>query len=144
MEILGDRHAYVRLIPSEPIRDTSFPANLEVGFDVEVAAWQFTGAAPDIGFHTDDVEQFVADLDQLDARVEGSAKLESMSPGEFTLQFMTVGLARHLIVLAQLKRQDWLEDRPFDQSVSIGFGIELAEVSKTANALRAYLQSGQE
>lgn len=144
MEILGDRHAYVRLTPCEPVRDTSYPANLDVCFHVEVAAGQFTGAAPRKWFHTDDVEQFITDLERLNARVEGSAILQSMSPDEFTLELTTVGLARHLIVLAQLKRQDWLEDRPFDQSVSIGFGIELAEVSKTANALRAYLQSGQE
>ena len=84
----SDCHFAIEQIEADPRGD--------VRAKISAAGKGFSGANQSVWFGRPDIERFVADLRALDESREGSAELESMSPGECVLKFRNCDKLGHL------------------------------------------------
>ena len=85
-----------------------------------------------IWLSNDDIEKFLAELDELDKSRKGQAILESMSPGEMTLVFKPIDNLGHLSVGLQFIKEDRINnDYSFD--IKVEFQIDPTSLNTVKN-----------
>ena len=130
--ILGDREAHVEIGVARTEPPTPYTAGGDVLVAVRVSHRSFAGAA-DAWVLAPTWAEFIRELTALEQRRQGSAQVESMSPGELRLRIFSTDRAGHMAVEGFIgvrgPLQEWrLEFSPiaFDPSLLPALVGELA------------------
>ena len=121
--------------------DTDTNGRGDVNAKVSAAGLGFTGANRSVWFDRLAINAFIADLRALDISREGSAILDSMSPGECTLTFSNYDLLGHLQLEVVIARAVFFfgETDHFQSRIRFQVNSDVVAFGNLVNELEAEL-----
>jgi len=137
MEI-GKNKEYISIIELERISD-DLPTPGDVRLKVSVCIKEFAGSYEDVWIEKDELKRFLLDLIKLEETREGEARLESMSPDEFWMEFRTIDRAGHMGVEVQLKRFQYSESKLWPRMVVGGFEFDVSTLPQLVREFKKLL-----
>ena len=106
-------------------------------FSVSATTPDVSGGVGEVWFELPAVEQFISDLVTLDQSRSGAAALESISPGQFSLQIVALNRRGHLGVRFSFCGSRQSESTSFSHSLGAGFQIDPTILHQIAESLRS-------
>ncbi|QFT12986.1 hypothetical protein [Vibrio sp. THAF190c] len=103
---IGTKEEYIELEELERNPEGS-PCAGDVNVSVALALQAFSGSHDGIWFELPEIERFIAELETLDEKRNGNAKISSMSPEEFVLEIRSSDALRHMEIEVQLHRYQY-------------------------------------
>jgi hypothetical protein len=118
----GDDSVEIEVLECTP---PSQPRSGDTRLRVVVSSEGFSGSGT-VWIGSEELAQFVRQLTELELRREGSATLESMSPGELVLCIHAIDSWGHMAVKGQLAQQKHFGGArgPYPHRVEFGFDID--------------------
>jgi hypothetical protein len=99
-----------------------WPTAGDLMLSVRVSSAGFAGFSPNVWVDARSFKTFVEQLRELEARRQGTARLESMSPNEFWLEIRSIDRAGHMAALGRLQRWQFRSgDGGYYQAVEFEF-----------------------
>ena len=119
------------------------PEHLPTSGDVRVKATvrlqQFSGSYSDVWLARPELARFVEQLKSLVDTQQGTAKLEAISPDEFSLELRSVGSLGHLEASVRLGRYQYSGPTYWPTMIAGGFEIEPSQLQSILAAFQALL-----
>lgn len=97
------------------------PCAGDVKVRVALCLQAFSGSHRGVWFALPEMERFISELEMLDAKRSGSARILSMSPGEFALEIRASGPLGHMEMEVQLQRRQYSGPRCWPTYLKGGF-----------------------
>ena len=121
------------------------PEHLPTPGDLRVRATlklqQFSGSYSDVWLAQSDLVRFVEQLKSLVDTQQGAAKLEAMTPDEFSLEIRPAGSLGHIEASVRLSRHQYSGPTYWPTMLSGGFEIEPRQLESTLSSFEALLMS---
>lgn len=137
MEIRADDNESYLLLNLLERQVDRFPS---ASLDLEVAAHGFRGRCEENWFEATDIARFLSELQQLEHSRSGSAVLKSMGPSRSSLTFSSVDRQGHILLVTSLNKIKYLNSRPFENRLTVGFVVESSLFSGIVSEFKALLQ----
>ncbi|KZZ50444.1 hypothetical protein A3759_17100 [Thalassolituus sp. HI0120] len=103
---IGTKEEYIELEELERNPEGS-PCAGDVHVSVALVLKAFSGSYDGIRLELPEMQRFIAELETLDEKRNGSAKISSMSPEEFVLEIRSSDALGHMEIEAQLHRYQY-------------------------------------
>lgn len=116
------------------------PTPGDVRLQASVRLKEFSGRYSSVWLAKPDLEEFVADLQQLVESRRGKVRLQSLSPDEFWVEIRSVDSLGHFELEVQLKRYQYSGPTYWPTTVSGGFEVEPTQLPSILSGFRAFLQ----
>jgi hypothetical protein len=110
---------------------------------IAVREGDFAGAMERVWFFRKDFVAFVQALREFSVAHKGTARLESMSPGEVVVSISRLDLAGHILVETQVSRWQYVGDRPFRNLVAVAFELDPSQLPDVVQNLAAVIAKAQ-
>ena len=122
---IGNYQEFISIIEQERLPDNT-PTPGDVRLKVSVCIKEFSGSYENVWIDKDELKKFLLDFIKLEERREGRARLESMSPDEFWMEFRSIDRAGHVGVEVQLKRLQYSESELWPRMIAGGFEFDVS------------------
>jgi len=103
---IGTKEEFIEIEELEREPEGS-PCAGDVNVSVALALQEFSGSYDGVWLALPEMERFVAELEILDEKRNGSAKISSMSPEEFVLEIRSSDTLGHMEIEAKLHRHQY-------------------------------------
>ena len=118
-------------------QEDSLPFYPSICVQIEGRAYGFSAIVSGVWLSADDMRVFLTELVRLEQLREGSASLESMSPGEVVLSLQKADRAGHMIArLALFRTISGMVPQPVTQRLSIAFEIDVSLLPQVVRRFR--------
>jgi len=126
----------IDLIKIESVKEHYPSYNLQILIGTENIQTNFNNF---IWVSQTDIDNFLADLENLDKNRKGQAILESMSPGEMQLIFQSIDDLGHLSVLCYFKKEDTIF-KDYSYEIKVEFQIDPTSLPIVRNEMLALIK----
>lgn len=109
---------------------------------VKVTANGFVAQKDSIGINRDGFQVFLQQLRAFQEQPAGEIILDSMSPGEFHIQFKAVGKKYHVVVQGQISRTIYQAESALLNTLQFAFRLDMAYLRGIADDFEALLSAG--
>lgn len=101
-----DRNSFIDIqyVESEMIRDPS------VVFSVVIQDKGFSGQNPNVWIRVSCLQQFIEELNEIENKRKGAARITGLSPNEFSLSIESINSRGYFMAAYQLERTLYLEN----------------------------------
>jgi len=103
---IGTKEAYVEIEELERYPGST-PCSGDVKVNVTLAFQNFSGSYDEVWLELAEMERFIMELEILDEKRNGNAKISSMSPEEFALEIRSSDSQGHMEIEAHLHRYQY-------------------------------------
>lgn len=119
----GSENEYIEIDELERSPEGA-PCAGDVNVRVNLKLQSFSGSYDGVWLEFPEIERFISNLEELDKTRSGSAKVESMSPDEFTLEVRSSDSLGHMEIEAQLHRYQYSGSKSWPIHLKGGFEVE--------------------
>ncbi len=140
---IGSEKEYIEIIEHERMPDDT-PTPGDVRIKVRVRLKEFSGSYEDVWLEKLELDNFLSVFTKLVETRNGKARINSMSPDEFWVEFRPIDRAGHFEVEVQLKRFQYSGPTYWPTIVAGGFEFDpttLPEIEKAFKKLAGITNS---
>ena len=137
MIYIGRDEEHIKLEELERV-PKHLPTPGDVRINATVRLQQFSGSYSGVWLARPELEKFVEQLSSLVGTNQGVAKLESMGPGEFSLEIRYASSTFEVVV--QLGRHQYSGPTYWPTKLSGGFGIEGSQLGSILASFQSLLE----
>ncbi|WP_339074620.1 WapI family immunity protein [Teredinibacter turnerae] len=117
---IGSKEEYLELEELER-NPVGTPCAGDVNIGVALTLQGFSGSYDGVWLEHDEIERFITELEILDNKGNGFAKISSMSPEEFTLEIRSSDSLGHMEIEVKLHRHQYSDPKYWPIYLSGGF-----------------------
>lgn len=132
---IGTKEEYVEI--EEQARDPEGTPYRGVKVSVTLALQDFSGSYDEIWLELAEMERFITELETLDEKRNGSAKISSTSPEEFALEIRSSDSLGHMEIEAHLHRYQYSGPKYWPIYLKGGFETEPETIRRLISFFKA-------
>ena len=133
---IGTKEEYVEIEELERNPEGT-PCAGDVNVSVSLALQAFSGSYDGVWIGLTEMERFITELETLDEKRNGSAKISSMSPEEFSLEIRSSDSLGHIEIEAQLHRYQYSGPQHWPIFLKGGFETPPETIRQLISCFRA-------
>ncbi|EKE69439.1 hypothetical protein [Gallaecimonas xiamenensis] len=133
---IGTREEYVEIEELER-NPEGVPCTGDVNVSVALALQGFTGSYDGIWLELPEMERFIKELEILDEKRNGCAKISSMNPKEFTLEIRSSDSLGHMEIEVQLHRYQYSGPKYWPIYLKGGFETQPETIRQLISCFKA-------
>ncbi|MBD3587363.1 hypothetical protein HHX48_16625 [Salinimonas sp. HHU 13199] len=133
---IGTKEEFIEIEELERNPEGS-PCAGDVKDKVALALREFSGSYDEIWLELPEMERFVAELEIIDEKRSGGAKISSMSPEEFVLETRSSDVLGHMEIEAQLHRYQYSGSKYWPIHLTGGFETQPETIRQLISYFKA-------
>jgi hypothetical protein len=133
---IGTKEEFIEIEELEREPEGS-PCAGDVNVSVALALQEFSGSYDGVWLALPEMERFVGELEILDEKRNGSAKISSMSPEEFVLEIRSSDTLGHMEIEAQLHRHQYSGPKYWPIHLNGGFETQPETIRQLISCFKA-------